>query len=145
MSDILTLSQIKVPGTATSRDEAIREAGQMLVDAGAVSPAYVDAMFEREKSVTTFVGNYLAIPHGTNEAKDTIFKSALSVIRYESPLDWGGNEVRFAIGIAGFNNTHLQILSKVAIVFSDTDEVDRLIAAQSAEEIYEILNAVNEE
>jgi PTS system mannitol-specific IIA component len=145
MSDILTLSQIKVPGTATSRDEAIREAGQMLVDAGAVSPAYVDAMFEREKSVTTFVGNYLAIPHGTNEAKDTIFKSALSVIRYESPLDWDGNEVRFAIGIAGFNNTHLQILSKVAIVFSDTDEVDRLIAAQSAEEIYEILNAVNEE
>jgi mannitol PTS system EIIA component len=145
MSDILTLSQIKVPGTATSRDEAIREAGQMLVDVGAVSPAYVDAMFEREKSVTTFVGNYLAIPHGTNEAKDTIFKSALSVIRYESPLDWDGNEVRFAIGIAGFNNTHLQILSKVAIVFSDTDEVDRLIAAQSAEEIYEILNAVNEE
>jgi PTS system mannitol-specific IIA component len=145
VSDVLTLSQIKVPGTASSRDEAIQEAGQMLVDAGAVSPAYVDAMFEREKSVTTFVGNYLAIPHGTNEAKDTIFKSALSVIRYESPLDWDGNEVRFAIGIAGFNNTHLQILSKVAIVFSDTDEVDRLIAAQSAEEIYEILNAVNEE
>ena len=145
MSDVLTLSQIKVPGTAGSKNEAIQEAGQILVDAGAVSPAYVDAMFEREKSVTTYVGNYLAIPHGTNEAKDTIFKSALSVIRYESPLDWDGNEVRFAIGIAGFNNTHLQILSKVAIVFSDTDEVDRLIAAQSAEEIYEILNAVNEE
>jgi mannitol PTS system EIIA component len=67
------------------------------------------------------------------------------VVRYERPIDWDGNEVRFAVGIAGYNNTHLQILSKVAIVFSDTDEVDRLIAAQSAEEIYEILNAVIDE
>lgn len=145
MSDVLTLSQIKVPGTASSRDEAIREAGQILVDVGAVLPEYVDAMFEREKSITTYVGNYLAIPHGTNEAKDTITRSALSVVRYPDPIDWDGNEVLFAVGIAGFNNTHLQILSKVAIVFSDTDEVDRLIAAGSAEEVYEILNAVNEE
>lgn len=145
MSDVLTLSQIKVKGTASNKDEAIREAGQILVEAGAVLPAYVDAMFEREKSVTTYVGNFLAIPHGTNEAKDTINKSALSVVRYESPIDWDGNEVRFAVGIAGYNNTHLQILSKVAIVFSDTDEVDRLIAARSAEEIYEILNAVIDE
>ena len=45
MSDVLTLSQIKVPGDARSKDDAIREAGQLLVDAGAVSPAYVDAMF----------------------------------------------------------------------------------------------------
>ena len=72
MSDILALSQIKVPGAAISKDDAIREAGALLVDSGAVSPAYVDAMFEREKSVSTYMGNFLAIPHGTNEAKDTI-------------------------------------------------------------------------
>ncbi|HZW40702.1 MAG TPA: PTS sugar transporter subunit IIA, partial [Agromyces sp.] len=53
MSDILALSHVKVPGSATGKDDAIREAGQLLVDAGAVSPAYVDAMFEREKSVST--------------------------------------------------------------------------------------------
>lgn len=145
MSDILTLSQIKVPGSATTKDEAIREAGQILVDAGAVSPAYVDAMFEREKSVSTYMGNFLAIPHGTNEAKDTITRSALSVVRYESPIDWDGNDVRFAVGIAGVNNAHLDILSKIAIVFADTDEVDRLIAAPAAQDVYEVLHAVNEE
>ena len=53
MSDILTLNQIKVPGKATTKDEAIAEAGQILVDAGAVTAAYVDAMYEREKSVST--------------------------------------------------------------------------------------------
>jgi len=145
MSDILTVSQIKVPGTATSKDEAIREAGQILVGSGAVTPAYVDAMFEREKSVSTYMGNFLAIPHGTNEAKDTISASALSVVRYDPPIDWDGNEVRFAVGIAGLNNGHLEILGKIAVIFSDMDEVDKMIAAGSAQEVYELLNAVNEE
>jgi PTS system mannitol-specific IIA component len=145
MSDILALSQIKVPGTATSKDEAIREAGGLLVEAGAVSPAYVDAMFEREKSVSTYMGNYLAIPHGTNEAKDTISRSALSVVRYDPPIAWDGNEVRFAVGVAGVDNGHLEILNKIALVFSDTDEVDKLVAAESAEELYRLLHAVNDE
>ena len=145
MSDILTVSQIKVPGTATSKDEAIKEAGQILVDVGAVTGEYVDAMYEREKSVSTYMGNFLAIPHGTNEAKDEIKASALSVVRYENPIDWDGNEVRFAVGIAGLNNGHLEILGKIAVIFSDMDEVDKMIAAGSAEEVFEILNAVNEE
>jgi mannitol PTS system EIIA component len=145
MTDVLTLSQIKVPGTARSKEESIREAGEILVNAGAVTPEYIDSMFEREKSVSTYMGNYLAIPHGTNEAKDSIMRSALSVIRYDEPIDWDGNEVRFALGIAGYQGGHMDILSRIAILFSDTDEVDRLIAARSAEDIFDLLNAVNEE
>ena len=144
MSDVLTLSQVKVPGTARSKDDAIREAGEILVDVGAVQPSYIDSMFEREKSVSTYMGNYLAIPHGTNESKDSIKRSALSVIRYDEPIDWDGNEVRFTLGIAGYQGGHMDILSRIAIVFSDTDEVDKLLAAQSSQEIYDLLNAVNE-
>jgi mannitol PTS system EIIA component len=145
MSEVLTQSHIKVPGDARSKDDAIREAGQLLVDAGAVSPAYVDAMFEREKSVSTYMGNFLAIPHGTNEAKDAITRSAISVVRYDDAIDWDGNDVRFAVGIAGVENGHLEILGKIAIVFSDTDEVDKLLAASSADELYELLQAVNDD
>jgi mannitol PTS system EIIA component len=145
MSEILSRSSIRVPGTATSKDAAIREAGQLLVESGAVTPEYVDAMFERERSVSTYMGNYLAIPHGTNEAKDTIRSSALSVVRYDPPIDWNGNEVRFAVGIAGVNNGHLEILGKIAIVFSDSDEVEKLLAASSADELYSLLQAVNDD
>jgi PTS system mannitol-specific IIA component len=144
MSEILTEAQIRTVGAAGTKDEAIREVGQILVDTGAVTPAYVDAMFEREKSVSTYMGNYLAIPHGTNEAKDEITASALSVVRYDPPIDWDGNETRFVVGIAGYEGGHLEILGKIAIIFSDTDEVDRLIAAGSAAELYDLLNAVNE-
>jgi PTS system mannitol-specific IIA component len=145
MSDVLTVSQIKVPGEARTKDDAIREAGQLLVAAGAVTSGYVDAMFEREKSVSTYMGNFLAIPHGTNEAKDTISASAISVVRYDEPIDWNGHPVRFAVGIAGVNNGHLEILGKIAIVFSDTDEVDKLLAARSADELHQLLQAVNED
>src|SRR4051794_10389040 len=145
MSDVLTLSQLKVPGTARTKDEAIREAGAILVDAGAVTPDYIDAMFEREKTVSTHMGNYLAIPHGTNESKETIKRSALSVVRYDPPIDWDGNEVRFVMGIAGYEGGHMDILSKVAILFSEMDEVDKLSAARSAEELFGLLNAVNED
>lgn len=145
MSEVLTLSQIRMPGTARSKDEAIREAGEMLVEAGAVTPDYIDSMFDRERSVSTYMGNYLAIPHGTNESKASITRSALSVIRYLEPIDWDGNEVRFALGIAGYQGGHMDILSRIAIVFSDTDEVDKLLAASSAEEIFALLNAVNQQ
>ncbi|MFU8946025.1 PTS sugar transporter subunit IIA [Mycetocola zhadangensis] len=142
---ILTPENVVARGTATTKDEAIREAGALLVAAGAVKPEYVDAMLEREASVSTYMGNFLAIPHGTNEAKDAITRSALSLVRYENPIDWDGDEVRFAVGIAGLNNEHLEILSKIAIVFSDEDEVSKLVNAADANELFSLLEEVNAE
>jgi PTS system mannitol-specific IIA component len=145
MSDILSREQVVAAGSATTRDDAIREAGRLLVDAGAVRPEYVDAMLQREETVSTYMGNLLAIPHGTNEAKDSITRSALSFIRYERPIDWAGDEVRFVVGIAGLNNEHLEILGKIAVIFSEEDDVQTLLAASTADELFERLSEVNEE
>ena len=141
---ILSSGAVRTADAAVGRDDAIRAAGAILVEVGAVDAAYVDAMLEREGSVSTYMGNYLAIPHGTNEAKDTIRKSGLSFIRYAEPIDWDGDEVRFVVGIAGIDNEHLEILSKIAIIFSDEDEVEKLLALGSAEELYAALSDVNE-
>ena len=65
-------------------------------------------MQQREETVSTYMGNELAIPHGTNETKHTILDSALSVVRYENPIDWDGNEVLFALGIAGWASVALE-------------------------------------
>lgn len=143
--NILEPSNVVAAGAATTRDDAIREAGELLVKAGAVRPDYIGSMLEREESVSTYMGNYLAIPHGTNESKDSIIKSALSLVRYTDPIDWDGEPVKFAVGIAGINNEHLEILSKIAIVFSDEDEVQKLIDAGDAGEIYSLLEEVNAE
>lgn len=141
---VLSLEQITTTPTATSKDAAIQEAADMLVAAGAVTPDYADAMRERETSVSTYMGNLLAIPHGTNESKESILDSGLSVARYDSPIDWDGNPVKFVIGIAGKDGGHLEILSKIAIVFADEDEVAKLEAAPDATAILELLGDVNE-
>ncbi|MBG6057039.1 PTS system mannitol-specific IIA component [Cryobacterium sp. MP_M5] len=142
---ILEPGNVVAAGTATTKQDAIREAGALLVAAGAVTSAYVDSMFDREASVSTYMGNFLAIPHGTNEAKESIIRSSLSLVRYPDPIDWNGQPVRFAVGIAGLNNEHLEILSKIAVVFSDEDEVQKLIDAATAEDIFTLLEEVNAE
>lgn len=142
--EVLALGQIRIHPAAVSREEAMREAADILEAAGAVTGAYYDAMQQREKTVSTYMGNLLAIPHGTNETKDAILDSALSFVRYDSPIDWGGDEVRFVVGIAGAGDEHLEILSKIAILFSDDDEVESLLGAATPEALYALLQEVND-
>lgn len=138
-ADVLPLSSIVMNGSATSTADAINEAGQLLVAAGAVEPAYVDAMHERESSISTYMGNGLAIPHGTNEAKDAIRRTGLSFVRYAEPVDWNGKPAEFVVGIAGAGKDHMALLTKIAQVFLKADEVTRLREAQTPEDVRSIL------
>ncbi|GAA2567895.1 MULTISPECIES: PTS sugar transporter subunit IIA [Microbacterium] len=140
---VLGIGQVRIHSGGASRDEAMREAADILESAGAVTGRYFDAMQQREQAVSTYMGNELAIPHGTNETKDEILASGLSVVRYDGGVDWDGNPVSFVIGIAGKGDEHLDILSQIALLFSDEDDVARLKAASTPEELYELLASVN--
>ena len=137
--DVLPLSSIVLAGSASSAADAIDEAGRLLVDAGAVDPAYVAAMHDRENSISTYMGNGLAIPHGTNEAKDAIRRTGLSFVRYPEPIDWNGKPAEFVVGIAGAGKDHMALLTKIAQIFLNADEVARLRQATTAEEVRSIL------
>ncbi len=139
-AEVLPLESIVLAGSANSADAAIDEAGALLVAADSVEPAYVDAMHEREKSVSTYMGNGLAIPHGTNEAKTAIRRTGISFVRYPEPIDWNGKPAEFVVGIAGLGNDHMALLTKIAHVFLDKDEVARLRAATSADEVRAVLS-----
>lgn len=142
-SEVLARESVVLNGSATTRDAAIDEAGRLLLDRGAVDEGYIAAMHEREASVSTYMGSFLAIPHGTNAAKDHIRKSAVSVIRYPEGIDWNGKQVKFVVGVAGVNNEHLHILSSIAKVFTDKQQVARLEAATSVDEVLELFGKVN--
>ena len=139
---LLATDSIVLDGTAADRDGAISEAGALLLASGAVDQAYVDSMHEREKSVSTYMGNLLAIPHGTNEAKGGIHHSALSFVRYPDGIEWKGKPVKFVVGVAGAGDDHLGILTNLAKVFLDKAQVARLEAATSAEEVQAVLGDV---
>lgn len=137
--DVLDVESIVLAGTATTRDGAIGEAGRLLVACGAVEPAYVEAMYEREGSVSTYMGNGLAIPHGTNDAKSAIKHTGISFVRYPEPIDWNGKPAEFVVGIAGAGKDHMALLTKIAGVFLNKDEVARLRQASTPEEVREVL------
>ena len=137
--DMLSVESIVLAGTATTRDGAIGEAGRLLVACGAVEPAYVEAMYEREGSVSTYMGNGLAIPHGTNDAKSSIKRSGMSFVRYAEPIDWNGKPAEFVVGIAGAGKDHMALLTKIAGVFLNKDEVARLREARTPDEVREVL------
>ncbi|MRH28950.1 PTS mannitol transporter subunit IIA [Microbacterium sp. SYP-A9085] len=141
--DVLTPGQVRIHAAGATQEEAMREAADILQAAGAVTGAYYDAMQQREQTVSTYMGNELAIPHGTNETKDAILDSALSFVRYDGGIDWGGDPVTFVVGIAGKGDEHLEILSQIAILFSDDDEVATLKAAATPEELFALLSTVN--
>jgi PTS system mannitol-specific IIA component len=136
MSEILTPETIELKASLGSREEAIRRAGALLVENGYVDDRYIDSMLEREKSVSTYMGNSVAIPHGTNDSKEWIARSGLSVITVPEGVDYGDGEVaRLIIGIAGKGDEHLDILSNIALVVSEEENVERIVRAETKEEL----------
>ena len=136
MSEILTSKTIELGASLSNRDEAIRRAGALLVENGHVDERYVDSMFEREESVSTYMGNAVAIPHGTNDSKQWVTRSGLSIITVPEGVEYGDGDVaKLVIGIAGKGDDHLEILSKIALVVSEEENVEKIVASETKEEL----------
>lgn len=143
-NQILSKENILLNESFTSKEDAIKKTGQILVDKGYVEPAYIGKMLEREELTSTYMGNFVAIPHGTEDAKKEVKASGLSIIQVPEGVDFGGgNIVKVLIGIAGKDGEHLEILSQIAIVCSEEENVERIVTAQSAEEILSLFDEVN--
>lgn len=138
MENLLRDENILLNQSLSTQEEAIEKAGQLLVDSGVVKAGYVQAMKDREQIVSTFMGNALAIPHGTDEAKNEVIASGLSLLQIPEGLDWNGEEVKVVIGIAGKDGEHLDLLSQIAITFSEEENVDKIVNAASPQAIRQV-------
>ncbi|WP_307893411.1 PTS sugar transporter subunit IIA [Bacillus swezeyi] len=136
MKPVLAKENIHLNQSAASQEEAIRLAGTALVESGYVTADYIEKMLEREGITSTYMGNAIAIPHGTEDSKQNVLHSGISVIQIPDGVEYGsGNTAKVVFGIAGKNDEHLEILSKIAIVCSETDNVERLINAKDKTEL----------
>jgi len=145
LTQLLAEQSINLTAEAKDRDDAIRQAGQALLAAGAIDATYIDAMLERENSVSTFVGEGVAIPHGTLAGKDAVKNDALVLLRFPEGVDWDGNDVRIAIGIAAKGNGHIALLSQLATVLLEPEKAEALRNATTKEQVYELLASEDEE
>ncbi|WP_158290597.1 PTS sugar transporter subunit IIA, partial [Planococcus koreensis] len=123
-----------------NKEEAIRFAGEVMVKAGYVEPSYVDEMLKREEITTTYMGNNVAIPHGTEEAKKAVIKSGFTVVQVPNGVDFDGESAKLIFGIAGKDGSHLEILSGIAVICAEQDNVDEMVKARTAKELLAIIN-----
>jgi PTS system mannitol-specific IIC component len=129
--------------TASHKEEAIRFAGEQLVKGGYVQPEYVQAMLDREKLTPTYLGESIAVPHGTVEAKDRVLKTGVVFCQYPAGVRFGEEEddiARLVIGIAARNNEHIQVITSLTNALDDETVIERLANTTSVEEVMELLN-----
>lgn len=142
--------QILAPGSvrlglpSVTKEEAIRLCGEVLVQAGAATSDYIDGMFAREEQVSTYLGEGVAIPHGTNESRQFITAAALGFLQFPDGIDWDGNQVKLCIPIASASDEHLEILSSLAGVLMEPEAAERLRNTTSVPEVLELLNGKEE-
>ncbi|WP_057913135.1 PTS mannitol transporter subunit IICBA [Peribacillus muralis] len=122
-----------------NKEEAIRFAGRALVDAGYVRESYIEAMIARDELTSTYMGNDVAIPHGTEEAKKDVLKSGFTVLQIPDGVDFDGQKARLIFGIAGKDGTHLEILSGIAVTCSEMENIEKMVKATSARELMDII------
>ena len=125
----------------SSRDEVVRAIGEVMVACGDVTPRYVDGMLLREAKFSTWITEGVALPHGANEVKNEVLRSAIVLVQMPEGVDWGGGKIVYlAIGLAGGGeDQHVLMLTAVARVLQDRKRIDRLRTAADEEEVARIL------
>ncbi len=140
----LTPEQIFLGLKADNKEDAIRFAGEQLVKAGFVEPSYVDAMFEREKLVSTYLGEGVAVPHGTIEAKDAVLKTGIVVCQYPEGVRFTSEEdgiAKLVVGIAAKNNEHIQVVSAITNALDSDEAIELLTTTNDVEKVLALLKA----
>lgn len=127
---------------ASDKEQAIRFAGEQLVKGGYVEPEYVPAMLEREKLTSTYLGESIAVPHGTIEAKDRVLRTGVVFCQYPQGVRFGDEEdevARLVIGIAARNNEHIQVITSLTNALDDDGVIERLANTTSVQEVLDLL------
>lgn len=138
---------IKLNQTFDSKEAAIRYCGELLYNGGYVKPDYIEAMIQRDKDLSVYMGNFIAIPHGTDEAKKDVLKSGIAVVQVPEGVNFGSEEktqvATVLFGIAGIGDEHLQMIQNISIFCADVDNVVKLADAQSEDAIIKLLSKVD--
>lgn len=137
--ELLYKENIQINCKSDTQENVIRQVGQLLVNSGYVGIPYIDAMVEREKTFSTYMGSGLALPHGVEAAKKEVKASGIAVMVFPDGVLWGEEVAKIVIGIAGVGEEHLNILSIIAEKMMDEGTAEELISGD-VDTIYNILS-----
>ncbi|MCC3703215.1 fused PTS fructose transporter subunit IIA/HPr protein [Rouxiella badensis] len=136
----LSQQDIHLGAAAGTKEDAIRQVAAALTAAGRVSEGYVDGMLARELQTSTYLGNGIAIPHGTTDTRDLVQNTGVQVFQFPQGIEWGEGQKAFVvIGIAARSDEHLALLRQLTHVLSDDSVAEQMAKTDSAEELRSLL------
>lgn len=136
----LSESNIHLNANAADKQQAIEMAASALVQADNVENGYLQGMLAREQQTSTFLGNGIAIPHGTLDTRSMVKKTGVQVFQFPQGIEWGeGNIAYVVIGIAARSDEHLSLLRQLTHVLSDEDTAAKLAKITDVAEFRAIL------
>lgn len=136
----LDASQIQMGRVAANKGEALAMLGDALTRAGLANPAYLEGLQAREAQGSTFLGQGIAIPHGTPQTRDQVLRTGVSLIQFPDGVDWGnGQQVYLAIAIAAQSDEHLHLLQLLTRALGEGDLSQALREAREPAQILELL------
>ncbi len=137
-SEVLIKKGITLGLESVSKKQAIKNIGLEMAKLGYVAGDYYNYMIEREEKSTTYIGNNVAIPHGTLEGKSKVLKTGIVVNQYTDGIDFGDEKAYILIGIAGKDNEHVDIIANIANIIANEETVMRLAKTKSIDDIYNL-------
>ena len=142
----LTIEQISMGQTAVDKSAALQLLADKLVADGLVAEGYLNGLQAREAQGSTFLGQGIAIPHGTPETRDLVHATGVRLLQFPQGVDWGdGQIVYLAIGIAAKSDEHLRLLQLLTRALGETDLGEALRRASSAEALLKLLQGAPQE
>lgn len=142
---IVSLETVRLRARAHDKQDAIRQAGELLVQGGCVAPAYVNGMLARETTMSTYLGNGVAIPHGQHENRADVHRTGISVLQVPEGVEWEPGELAYLIiGIAANAEEHVGVLANLAEVIEDPDAASQLAQSTDPMVIVERLSRARE-
>ena len=137
---ILSKERIRLRATAVDKQDAIRQAGALLVEQGCAKPAYVEGMLKRESTMSTYLGNGVAIPHGMHENHPDVIQTSISIVQFPDGVIWEDDDKAYlVIGIAAVGDGHMDILSNLAEVIEDEEMADLMAQTDDPNFIFDRL------
>jgi fructose-specific phosphotransferase system IIA component len=144
LSEILSVECVRSPLRSTDKQAVIAELVDVLAAAGKVSDpaALAEAVWTREQTRTTGIGHGLAIPHGKSPGMPGL---AMAIGKPAEPLDFeaiDNHPVRLVVLLASppdRTSDHIQALARVSRLMSSESFRDKIYAANTAQEIYDLI------
>ena len=133
-------ADVRLGVPSVGREQCIRDSGALLVQRGCVSEPYVDAMVERDRLTSVYIGMGIAIPHGTNDAKEAVERTGVVLQQYPDGVDFDGEKAYLVFGIAGKGEEHLEVLANICRILEDESVLERMKTTDDVDWVVDVLS-----